>query len=124
MSLLASDIGFLLDQSIVLGLAAVPRDRLDFIGPTLLPAKIRAITRILPGDRTGLAIVKRGWHCAGKSRRYGTKNDSWSASGLLSPRTNPGEACRRDPGDITGNVPHRGRRILRPRPEVNRGQAL
>jgi hypothetical protein len=46
------------------------------------------------------------------------------ASGSLSPRANPREACRGDPRDITRDVPHRGRRILRPRPEVKRGQAL
>jgi hypothetical protein len=32
MSLLVSDMGFLLDQNIALALAAVPWDRLDFIG--------------------------------------------------------------------------------------------
>jgi hypothetical protein len=69
-------------------------------------------------------IVKRGWNCAGKSRRCGTKNDSWSASGLLSPRANPREACRGDPGDVTRNAPHGGRRIFRSRPEVNRSQPL
>ena len=46
------------------------------------------------------------------------------ASGLSSPRTNPREPCRGNSGDITRNVPHRGRRIFRPRPEINRGQAL
>src|ERR1700704_3543209 len=45
-------------------------------------------------------------------------------SGLLNPRTNPGEACRRDPGDITRDVPQRSRRILRPRAEIKRRQAL
>jgi len=32
--LLVSDMGFLLDQNIMLGLAAVSRDRLDFITPS------------------------------------------------------------------------------------------
>ena len=54
MSLLVSDMRFLLDQNVVLGLAAVSLDRVDFI-------KIRAITRILM-SRSGnaLANVKRG----------------------------------------------------------------
>ena len=66
MSLLVSDMGFLLDQSIVLGLAAVSRDQLDFIGQAFC-GKIRAITRILPEEigpssrmssRVGIAPIR------------------------------------------------------------------
>src|SRR5258705_449577 len=31
---------------------------------------------------------------------------------LCIPRTDPGETCRRDSGDVTGSVPHRNRRIV------------
>jgi hypothetical protein len=74
MSLLVSDMGFLLDQNIALALAAVPWDRLDFIGPSLNTSNYA-----YSGGRNGTvrANVKRRWNCADKSRRCGARE--WAA---------------------------------------------
>jgi hypothetical protein len=65
MSLLFSDMGFLLDQNIALALAlaAVSWDRLDFIGPSLNTSNYP-----YSGGRNGTvrANVKRRWNCADK----------------------------------------------------------
>jgi hypothetical protein len=66
--LLVSDMDFLLDQSIVLGLAAVSRDQLDFTGPSLLRQNTRNYSYLAGRNRTVLANVKQGWNCADKSR--------------------------------------------------------
>src|ERR1700674_4874548 len=43
---------------------------------------------------------------------------------LCTPRTDPSETHWRNSSDVTGDVPHRGRRILGSRPKVYWGQAL
>ena len=69
MSLLVSDMGFLLDQNIVLELAAVSRHRWDFIGPRLLLERYAQLRVSCPKKNgTVLANFKRGWNCADKSR--------------------------------------------------------
>ena len=45
-------------------------------------------------------------------------------SALRSPRSNPGETVRRDSGDVTRDVAHRGRRKISLRPEINFRQPL
>ena len=59
MSLLVSDMGFLLDQNIVLGLAAVSRHRWDFIGSS--PQRYAQLPLYCAGNETALTNVKRGW---------------------------------------------------------------
>src|SRR5271167_1618295 len=64
MSLLVSDMCVLLDQSIVLGLAAVSRHPWDFIGLSLYAKNTRNYPFLAAGNGTVLANVKRGWNCA------------------------------------------------------------